>query len=256
LSPELVRPFGSLAAGTELLRRAADAALVHRDIATAWAELPQDAKPALLPYFGRGHRTLSRASVRCGRLRVEKVDPEWRGNIGWYGDGTVPALSAIPGELSGQPELAQAVPDKHGPMGTTAAVVEKLVTLQSDDIPVRGTDRPPMPWIGWDIDDTVPASKETVVGAELHHGASQPVEGSGSAASLLLTGREKRILVAMTLGADGWGVTLPPMHEGVYRLDIEVKDAWHGTSVFASTPLAVLDPPTDAEPDVGSDTGL
>ena len=55
----------------------------------------------------------------------------------------------------------------------------------------------------------------------------------------------------MTLGGDGWRATLPPLDEGVYRLDIEVKDAWHGTSVFASTPLAVLDPPADAESDAG-----
>ena len=163
----------------DLLRGAADAAAVHGDIVTGWAELRDDERPALLPYFGRGHRTLSRAGVDGGRLRVAKVDPEWRPNVGWYGDGTVPALSAIPGELSGRPEQAQAVPDKHGPMGTTAAVVEKLVTLQGEDIPVRGTDRPPMRWIGWDVDDTIPAGQETVVGAELHHGAAEPVEGAG-----------------------------------------------------------------------------
>lgn len=254
LAPGLVRPFGSPTAGAELLNKAAEAASVHADIATAWAELPEDGRPALLPYFGRGHATLSRASVEGGRLRVAKVDPEWRGNVGWRGDGTVPATSAIPGELSRRPEQAQAVPERHGPMGTTAAVLEKLVTLQGEDIPVRGTDRPPAPWVGWDVDDTIPAGQDTVVGAELHHGAAGPVAGAGRAALLVVTGAGRRVPVQMTLEAEGWRGTLPPLAEDVYRLDVEVKDAWHGSSVFASTPLAVLDPPAEAEPDAESDT--
>ena len=86
LAPELVRPSGSPTAGAELLNKAAEAASVHGDIATAWAGLPEDGRPAC-PYFGRGHSTLSRAVVRGGRLQVAKVDPEWRGNIGWRGDG-------------------------------------------------------------------------------------------------------------------------------------------------------------------------
>ena len=45
-----------------------------------------------------------------------------------------------------------------------------------------------MRWIGWDVDDTIAAGQETVVGAELHHGAAEPVEGAGSAATVLVTG--------------------------------------------------------------------
>ena len=97
LPADLVRPFGSPSAGVELLRRADAAAQVHRDIDTGWAALPHEGRPALLPYFGRGHATLNRAAVRDGRLCVEKVDPEWRSNVGWRGDGTVPRSLPYPG---------------------------------------------------------------------------------------------------------------------------------------------------------------
>jgi len=248
VAPELVRTFGSPSAGADLLRRAKEAARVHHDIAEGWAALPEDARPALLPYFGRGHATLNRAIVRDGRLRVTKADPAWRPNVGWFGDGTVPALSAIPGELSKRPEQAQALPEKHGPMGSTAAVVEKLVTLQGDDLPVRGTDRPLMPWIGWDVDDLVVSEQETDIGAELHHGAAGPVEAAERPAALFLSGNGHRVPLPMRREPSGWRATLPPLPEGVYRLDIEVRNAWHGTPVWGTTPLAVLDPPPDAQP--------
>ena len=247
LPADLVRPFGSPTAGTDLLRRANAAARVHNDITAAWAALPENDRPTLLPYFGRGHATLNRAIVRDGRLRVEKVDPEWRHNVGWRGDGTVPAISAIPTELSLRPERAQALPEKHGPMGSSAAVVEKLVTLQGDDLPVRGTDRPPMPWIGWDVDDTVPAWQETEIGAQLHHGAAESVDTVGGAANLVVSGEGRRVLMPMAPESTGWRVTLPPLPEGVYRLDVEVRDAWHGASVWGTVPLAVLNPPVDVQ---------
>lgn len=153
LSPTLVRPFGSAGAGAEVLRRVGEAAKVHVDIAAAWEEIPGGGRPGLVVYFGRGHRTPNRAVVHGGRVRVAKVDPEWRGNVGWAGDGTVPAICSIPAELSREPERAQAVPDRHGAMGSTAAVLERLVTMQGEDLPVRGTDRPAMPWVGWDVEE-------------------------------------------------------------------------------------------------------
>ncbi|MBV9312166.1 MAG: hypothetical protein JO100_00210 [Pseudonocardia sp.] len=203
LPPELLRTFGSPSAGVEFLKRAGEAAQVHRDIAAAWANIPSGKAPTVLPYFGRGHRTLNRAVIQSGRLRIDKEDPSWRPNAGWRGDGTVPALCAIPGELRTRPELAQAVPDKHGPMGTTEVVIERLVTLQGEDLPMRGTDRPPWPWIGWDVDDTIPADAQIVIGAQLHGGAGGPSEITGSAASLLLTGEGSRVALKMAFSEDG-----------------------------------------------------
>jgi len=246
LPPAAVREFGSGMAGADLLRRAAEAARVHRDMAAGWAAIPDGEQPALLPYFGRGHATPDRAVLRDGRLRVEKKAAEWRGNVGWLGDGTVPAISAIPTELSALPERAQAVPEKHGPMGVTSAVGEKLATLQGDDLPVRGTDRPPAPWVGWDVDDTVPAGQETAVAVSVHHGATGPVDVTGSGATLVLSGGPRPMSLPMVRTENGWHASVPALPEGTYDLAIEVKDAWHGTSLYASTPLAAVAPEGEA----------
>ncbi|MCA1695314.1 MAG: hypothetical protein LC749_11585 [Actinobacteria bacterium] len=38
-------------------------------------------------------------------------------------------------------------------MGLTAAVLERLVTMQGEDLPVRGTYRLAMPWVGGDVEE-------------------------------------------------------------------------------------------------------
>lgn len=248
LPPDLARSFGTPTAGVDILTRAAAAAQVHDDIAAGWVGIPGGELPALLPYFGRGNRTLNRSTIRDGRLRVEKADPEWRGNVGWFGDGTVPAIAAIPPELSTTPELAVALAEKHGPLGTAAAIKERLVTLQGDDLPTRGVDEPTMPWVGWDVEDTVPAGQGTTVGVELRDRGASRSATPGRTATLSVTGAGPLEPIGMMLGADGWQATLSPLPEGVYGLNVEVKDAWHGASVYASTPLAVLEPPEDARP--------
>jgi hypothetical protein len=248
LSPTLVRAFGSADAGAEVLRRVGEAAKVHADIAAAWEELPGGGQPGLVVFFGRGHKTPNRAVVHNGRVRVAKVDPQWRGNVGWAGDGTVPAISSIPAELSRQPERAQALPDKHGAMGSTAAVLERLVTMQGEDLPVRGTDRPAMPWVGWDVEEVAPAGTGIEVGAEVHHGTEGPQDVVGSAATVVVTGGADPLVVPMTWGEQGWRAVLPPLPVGSYKIDVEVKGAWHGTSVYASTPLVVVDRDGDGQP--------
>jgi hypothetical protein len=248
LLPTLVRPFGSADAGAEVLRRVVEAAKVHVDLAAAWEEIPGGGRPGLVVFFGRGHKTLNRAVVCDGRVRVAKVDPEWRGNVGWAGDGTVPAISSIPAEWSREPERAQAVPDKHGAMGSTAAVVERLVTMQGQDLPVRGRDRPVMPWVGWDVEEVAPAGAGIEVGAEVHHGFEGPTDLVGSAATAVVAGGADPLVVPMTWGEQGWRAVLPPLPVGPYQIDVEVKGAWHETSVYASTPLVVID-------DNGDDNG-
>lgn len=241
LAADLVRPLGSPHAGAVVLRRAAAAARVHADLAAAWEEIPGGRQPGVWPYFGRGHTTLNRAVVRRGRVRVAKADPEWRSNVGWLGDGTVPAISSIPVELSELPEIAQAVADKHGAMGSTAQVMERLVTMQGEDLPIRVSARPAMPWVGWDADEIVATETEIELGAKLHYGAAGPQNMTGSAATIVVSGAAAPVSAGMTLQEQGWRVVLPPLRAGTYQLDIEVKDAWYGTSVYASTPLAVDD---------------
>jgi len=242
LSAQLVRPFGSPGAGAEVLRRARAAAAVHEDLNRGWAGIPEQVRRHCWPYFGRGHATPNEAVVENGRVRVSKIDPQWRRNVGWRGDGTVPAICAIPAELSEIPDVAQAVADTHGAMGSTAEVLQRLVTMQGEDLPKRGTDRPVMPWVGWDVEEVVAAGTQVEVGAQLQHGAVGPTDVVGSGASIVVSGNSVQAAVPMRWDERGWRAVLPALPAGTYQLDVEVKDAWFGTSVFASSPLAVVDP--------------
>jgi hypothetical protein len=131
-------------------------------------------------------------------------------------------------------------------MGSTAAIVEQLLTLQGGELPVRGAARPAVPWVGWDRDETAVIGEEVVVGAEVQAGQSGAQDDVvGGSATLVVTGAVEQARVSMVLDGRQWLARLAPLPAGAYRLDVEVKDAWRGASVFASTPLAVVDPPPD-----------
>jgi hypothetical protein len=98
-----------------------------------------------------------------------------------------------------------------------------------------------MPWVGWDVEEVAPAGTGIELGAEVHHGAEGPTDVVGRAATLVVTGGANPLVVPMTWGEQGWRVVLPPLPVGAYQINVEVKDAWHGTSVYASTPLIVVD---------------
>ena len=85
------------------------------------------------------------------------------------------------------------------------------------------------------------------VGIQVYDGAAGSVDGIGSAATLVVNGEGRQITLPMTPEPNGWRTALPPLSEGVYRLDVQVRDAWQGTSVYGVAPLAVLDP-MDGEP--------
>lgn len=87
----------------------------------------------------------------------------------------------------------------------------------------------------------------------MHHGAEGPIDVVGSAATLALTGGANPLVVPMTLGEQGWRAVLPPLPVGPYQIDVEVKDAWHATSVYASTPLVVMDDNGDGDGDGDGD---
>lgn len=78
------------------LERARTAFSMHRAIEDAWESFEPTGRPEVLALFARGHATLSRAVVRGGGVCVTKTDAEWQPNPGWRGDGTVPAMSAVP----------------------------------------------------------------------------------------------------------------------------------------------------------------
>lgn len=208
----------------------------HEDIATAWADIPPDRMPDVVPYFGRGHGTPNEVVLRRdGTLDVLKRDPHWRGNVGWTGDGTVPALSAIPRELGETRAVWRGLRDRHGPMAHTPSMIELLKSYAGEALPTRGSERPAGPWLGLDFEEIVPAGEETQVGLTI-----QP-DGTG-AADVRLT-LAPAVVPPITLSGTGevWTATLPPLAAGRYRLDFEARQVGGPESVYASADLVVLD---------------
>jgi hypothetical protein len=249
LPASCVRPFGDPAAGEQPLQHAADAGKVHEAIDEAWragGSLAQEdaVAPEMMPFFARGHGTLNRADLVDDRLRVTKADPPWRGNIGWRGDGTVPVISAIPGELSTLKGRGHAATEKHGAMAGTAGVRELLRSLLGDDVPTRGGDAPERPWIGFDLDDVVWAGEEVLLEAEVFGG-----DGPGTGATLTVTDPAGAAPITRPMAQSDqgrWRCALPELSPGEYQLTVQ---AGQGDSpVWGQMPLVVAEPEDGWEP--------
>jgi pimeloyl-ACP methyl ester carboxylesterase len=71
---------------------------VHEDIETAWEQVPPSG-PEFVPRIGWSHTTMDAAWWDGTQLIVRKKAPSWLSAPGWEkdrGDGTVPAISALP----------------------------------------------------------------------------------------------------------------------------------------------------------------
>jgi len=231
--------------------RAADGRRTHEEIADAWAALPPGEVP-VVPYFGRGHPTRNRMEMSpSGRLTISKADPDWRGNVGWQGDGTVPALSAIPRELGEVRSSWRGVADRHGDFASTAAVLDLLVSFTGDVMPTRGSERPERPWLGLDVEDAVPSGEPVLVGVVV-----QPAGFDAEAVHVTLTNVGDPSVPEygewLVRGGDEWRGLLPALSAGRYGLAVEAQRVSGPESVFARVDLVVLDPDAEAEAVAGT----
>lgn len=236
----------------DFLERAAASYRMHTDIEKAWTELAAGdsvARPELVPLFARGHATPSRVTVDKGRLRVRKQPaPDWLPEPGWQGDGTVPAISAIPIELDGQRAAWQAVVQRHVPMAGAPAIVEAVRNLNGESLAwVRG-DRPEGPWLGLDLDDCAAQDTPVEVAAWLH-GVDPAAAGS---VRVWLTVKPldppesgvvvKPPRVPMTAVEDRWEATVEPLAAGMYEVTVEAVNVPEVDRVVCRDVLAVLEP--------------
>jgi hypothetical protein len=222
-------------------QQAKTAFTMHQEIESAWGVLDPTERPEVLALFACGHGTPSRAVLRRGQVRVTKADPEWQPNIGWRGDGTVPALSAIPIELTDTVLARRAVPDRHGPMATCAAAVEVLRDYAAEPFGFLRGDSPDRPWLGLDLDEVLTAGEPFTVAAELIgtsdvEGASAwlritPEDGPPAAEPLWMTGGDGR-----------WQVTVPGLAPGTYRLTVEAVNVPRVDRVAGDEVVGVIEP--------------
>ncbi len=150
---------------------AKDAFKVHERIERSWAEMPRTG-PEVVAAVGWSHQTLLGARWDGDRLRVAKRTPGWVEAPGWeqdFGDGTVPAISAVPLEMSGARQGLIRVRQRHSPIVDTQQVID-LVAAYEAHAPidaVRGDET--QAGIGLDLEDAYLAGEAIPLSVTLHH---------------------------------------------------------------------------------------
>ena len=201
--------------------RARGALGMHEEIADSWTALAGGRDlPEVIPLFGRGHPTANRAVLRDGQLVVTKDDAEWGRNVGWRGDGTVPANDSLPVELDQMRGSWRAMPQRHQPMATATEIIEILRTLEGESIAARGMDRPPRPWLGLDLDELTLADTSFPLAAQLL-GAPQSAAAAVEALVAPADGTAAPARYPMNYGAGWWRTAVGPLPPGAYRVKVE-----------------------------------
>jgi hypothetical protein len=214
---------------------------MHREIETAWDALDPVQRPEVLALFARGHATPSRAVLRGGRVRVTKADAEWLPNVGWRGDGTVPAMSAIPIEVSDDARARRAVADRHGPMATCAAALDVLREYEAEPFGSLRGDTPERPWLGLELDEVIAAGQPFTVGAELL--GTTDVEGATAWLRVAPEGNPAAAEPLRMTGTDGrWGIRVPGLAPGTYRIGVEAVNVPRVDRVLGGDVVGVIEP--------------
>ena len=211
-------------------------------VATAIGEGDSESRQVLALY-SIGHATPSRATSTDKALFVTKEDPEWLPNVGWMGDGTVPAISAIPIEHSEGEDVdhyRRFAPESHIAMTTSRTLFEYLRVLFSDSLsPVRGREIENL-WFGFDHDDVLQIDESAPIGVRLWGGHS----GHESPRLSLLAPEERRFAesIKMDKTADGWSAWITPRSQGMYRVKVEVDNLGSADRLSAYSAFGVVRP--------------
>lgn len=222
-------------------RRAAD---LHAMISSAWGD-PGSGRPATIPFFARDHGTVHMAQIAEGALTVAAADPEWQPNPGWGGDGTVPALSAIPPEL-GRPQDTDRwhhVADRHVPMANNGAVIAMVRNLVGDDVSAVRGDHAADVRLGVHLADSVLSGDTVTVAARVVSSRAQ-VDLSG--VSVWVTAqpgdRSTEPIRKRADPADGsWRFSFVPPTSGLWSFTVEAVGLEIEPPAVTDT-VAVLDP--------------
>jgi hypothetical protein len=201
---------------------------MHAQIAESWAAMDPAACPSVVPFLARDHGTPNATFVRDGALVVTDTDPPWQPNAGWRGDGTVPAISAVPAELQGHGELQHPVPHRHTPMASAGALIQVIRALTGDAGPVRGDESGRLrPRLGVDMADASILGDVVQVRARLTGAADAGVPATaGAGVSLWLTAEPadhslEALKTPMEPCEDAWEAMFVPAVPGAWRVTVE-----------------------------------
>ncbi|NUV61852.1 triacylglycerol lipase [Streptomyces sp. CAI-85] len=231
------------AVGESFVRQAKAAFGVHQDIESAWTGLLAGPDlPEVTAVFGRGHATLQQALLSSTGLSVSKNAPGWLPNPDWLGDGTVPAISAIPIEQQ-DIRIRRGVPERHMALGSSSVVVDILAEYAGEPLDsVRG-DKPDRPWLGLDLDDTALSGDPVTVGVTLH-GAQADERTQVRSRLRARDGQQKGTtpwLPCTRSGDDRWQAELLPPGAGTYSVEIAATGVPAVDRLSAGDVLGVVD---------------
>ncbi|MGL5827625.1 MAG: lipase/acyltransferase domain-containing protein [Nocardioides sp.] len=226
------------------------ASRMHRHITDTWGAPTEQRLPPTVPFFARDHGTPHQATLAAGSLTATGVDPHWQPKAGWGGDGTVPALSAIPPEL-GAPESSirrHHVLGRHAPMVGTDGVVQMVRNLIGEDMSaVRGAVAAPGVRLGLDLDDACLLGDTVVLSVRM---LTEDGFDPGRAAVYLTAEPAGRSAAPVTCRAEwdaaAWTIEFKPPAAGLWRLSVQATRADGDEPPIVSDALAVIDP---SEPD-------
>ncbi len=187
---------------------------VHEAIERSWAEMPRGG-PEMVALVGWSHRTLLGARWDGTRLKVSKRVPDWVDAPGWesdLGDGTVPAVSAVPLEMADAERGLLRVRERHSPLTDSPGVVELVAQYEErgSTAAVRGDEDQPA--LGLDLDEAYLAGDAVPVTVRLHH--AEPTAGTEVWATVRTPGLPGKTQVR-----------LEPDGEGAYRTEEVVAPA-------------------------------
>jgi pimeloyl-ACP methyl ester carboxylesterase len=209
------------------LSRAAKTAFdLHVQIERCWQEMPRGG-PGMVACLGWSHPTPDAAFWDGQRLRVTKdrpwwleLDRNWRDDAG---DGTVPAFSALPIELDGQPRGPDRLSERHVPMACSSRIMELLADYEGWPRigHVRGAQREPA--IGVNLDELYAAGEPIAVEVSLRE-VDADVSDQDVWVRLRPEGDPVAVPVEARLEWDGerecfCGV-LPGQAEGLYEVEV------------------------------------
>lgn len=234
----------------------ADAAARHARIARSWAGMDPTTRPPVIPFLARDHGTPNAAYLRGGRLVVTDEDPAWQANAGWRGDGTVPAICALPPELRDRREVEHPLTHRHTPMASAGAVVRVVRALTGDAGPVRGDETyDTRTRVGVDLEDAAPLGEPVTVRARLTGPGGPAATHHDQVAVSLLSEPADHSAEAertpMRPDGDGWTAAVTPPAPGAWRISVEVNGLPGQPSPRVEDIVSVIDPDACAPDDGG-----
>ncbi|WP_405730449.1 hypothetical protein OG607_30770 [Streptomyces sp. NBC_01537] len=228
---------------------------MHQEIEKGWRDMPRTgAEPQVVPRLGWSHGTAGSAIWDGKKLNVNKSLPTWLDLEGWendHGDGTVPAFSAVPVEMSGHDTSGWRDRDRHGPIVSADWVpgLAQAYETKKTSLAARGDERQAA--LGLDLDELHSTGAPVPLRVHLR-GDNLPEDLSSAPASLALwatmrTDESSDAPVAeVRLDWDettsSYVTELPGQLPGLYDIEVAVQAVPGIGELDASDTVAVVAP--------------